>query len=522
MVEFRDAYTATKFLSKFQDLTLDYDLDSVALAKFEKFEQSCASTNTRFRNLSVDPDYTGPIVWLHSAVIHKIEQILRGFSAEEFFRRANWGPGASTIIKSRDASAAIKFQIETGITRDLYALLHPNFYAQTLGGQLSLPFKEQSLLAAAYPLWFEHLESSGSFPNFQVGNKVVTVPKDATTNRVIAIEPGINIWFQKAIGEMINSRLRRVGVDLRYQSRNQQLAHSASLSGVNATVDFSSASDSISSGLVEALLPPSWFTLLDSCRSRFGLTGTDCRSWNKFSSMGNGFTFSLQSLIFFAMSSCCKDYIQIHDGKVPHESVSVYGDDVIIPVRCLSLFSELSEFYGFSLNAQKSFSSGHFRESCGSHYYSGVDVKPYYLKGNITNVRSLYRAANAIRRLAHRHNNSYGCDYRFKDTFDFLVARVPKALRLRIPESLGDGGFIANFDEATPVRARHSIEGYYVRHAVEESVTFQLDTIGLLLARLWVPSSAQSLQNSVAKRGQTRLSLKRSLVQQWVDLGPWI
>ncbi len=529
MVEFRDAYAATKFLSKFKDLTLNYDLDEVALSKFEKFEDRCAQTNRRFRNLSADPGYTGPVVWLHSAVIQKIESILRDFSADELFQRANWGPGATTLIKSRDASSTIKFQREVGITRDLYALLQPSSY-DSIMGQRHLPFGEKSLLENAYPLWWSHLETL-DFPQFQVGNKVVTVPKDATTNRVIAIEPGINLWFQKAIGEMINRRLRRSGIDLRFQDRNQLLAKKASISGLNATVDFSSASDSIASELVERLLPPRWFSLLDSCRSRFGSLGDDLRSWHKFSSMGNGYTFSLQSLIFYAMAICCMEYVQSNQGKIPGEIVSVYGDDVIVPARCLELFSDLSAFYGFLLNPSKSFSSGYFRESCGSHFWSGVDVKPYYLKGNISDVRSLYRVANSIRRLAHRRNACYGCDIKFLDLFDRLVTLVPKSFRFRIPESLGDGGFISNFDEATPQRARHGIEGYFAIHVVEESRTFQSDTIGLLLARLWVLSSTQSEQlsgarkspgNSVSKRGQTRLSLKKSLVQQWVDLGPWI
>ena len=507
LVEFRGAYAATKFLSKFKDLSLDVDLDEVALLKFEKFELQCKHTNRRFRDISVDPGYTGPTVWLHSAVIQKIEMILRDFSAEEVFSRANWGPGATTLISSRNASAFNKFQCETGITRDLYDLIS---YSDLTG----------SILEDSYPLWWSHLKGIG-FPNFQVGNKVITVPKDSTTNRVIAIEPGINLWFQKSIGEMINSRLRRFGVDLRFQDRNQKLALNASKKGINATIDFSSASDSISSAVVQELLPVRWFLLLDACRSRFGLTDSGWRSWHKFSSMGNGYTFSLQSLIFFAMASCCKEYIESRFGKLPGETVSVYGDDVIIPVRCLSLFSELSVFYGFTLNSKKSFSSGYFRESCGAHYYSGSDVKPYYLKGNITDIQSLYRAANGVRRLSHRWGSRLVCDNYLRASFDYLWSLVPESLRFRIPETLGDGGFISNFDEAVPVRARHGIEGYFVYHAVEESLSFQSDKVGLLLARLWVPS-LQSQQNSVAIRGRTKLRVKRSLVHRWYDLGPWL
>ena len=536
VVSCRDAYAATKFLSKFKDLSLPYDLDDVAMQKFEKFELLCKQTNYRFRNLSRDPLYAGRAVWLHSAVIRKIERILGDFSADEFFSSPDWGPGASTLIKRRDASPVKKFQLEVGITRDLYNLV---------------PWEA---LVDAYPLWASHLPLAG-FPAFQVGNKVVTVPKDSTANRVIAIEPGINLWFQKSVGDMIGRRLRRCGVDLRYQSRNQKLAREGSKSNLLATVDLSSASDSISCAVVEELLPPRWFHLMDACRSHYGTHNAQTRLWNKFSSMGNGFTFQLESLIFYAVASCCAEYLHI-----PIQDVSAYGDDVILPSACYELFSEMMKFYGFLINEKKSFFNSPFRESCGSHFFSGVDVKPIYLKSSVVSVPAIYRLANAIRRLAHRRN-SYGCDAKLRRAFDLLVSSVPVALRLRIPETLGDGGFISNLDESTPRRASFGIEGYRVIHLMETSKTREDMTVGFLLNSIWrlrrnsreiedleverrhflgeiylarkdcrtrlkafVNRPRESLRtshNSVALSGQTRFRLTKSLVQQWYDLGPW-
>jgi hypothetical protein len=123
LVDLRSAYAATKFLSKFQGLTLDYDLDDVAFKKFEKFELLCKQTNSRFRNLSRDPLFKGPAVWVHNATIRKIDRILGDYEADEFFAMPDWGPGASTLIKRREASPAKKFRCETGITRDLYSLI---------------------------------------------------------------------------------------------------------------------------------------------------------------------------------------------------------------------------------------------------------------------------------------------------------------------------------------------------------------------------------------------------------------
>ena len=527
----RDAYAATKFLSKFKGLTLNHDLDEVAIEKFESFELLCKQTNSRFRDLSRDPLFKGRAVWLHNAVIRKIDEILGEFYPQDFFEMPDWGPGASTLIKRRSASSTNKFQCETGITRELHRLI------------------PLDMLAEVYPPWAYHLSRIG-FPKFEIGNKVITVPKDAKANRVIAIEPGINLWFQKALGEMIGLRLRRCGVDLRYQETNQRLAYLGSLNLRWATVDMSSASDSISYAVVEALLPPRWFSVMDSCRSHYGRLGARTLKWEKFSSMGNGFTFQLESLIFYAVAFCCAEYL--HVSKKDMEGVSSYGDDIIIPVVCRDLFSLMMSFYGFRINDSKSHFDSKFRESCGAHYYEGHDVKPIYLKDKLSSLLSVFRMANAVRRLSRRRQ-SYGCDERFRSTFELLVQKVPSALRFRIPDGFGDGGFISSFDEATPIKMRRGInriegyEGYYCRHLTEVSLTYQEDRVGYLLSNLWSSGPSVDLdlnrksrarlkaiadltasdrsgsgRNSVPLIGRKKLRLAYSLVQQWCDLGPWI
>jgi hypothetical protein len=545
LIDLRSAYAATKFLSKFEGLSFDVDLDEVALKKFDEFELLCKQTNNRFRNLSLDPLFKGRAVWLHNAVIRKIDKLLGDYDADEFFAGPDWGPGASTLIKRRDASPVKKFQCETGITRDLYSLI---------------PWET---LEVVYPSWASQLVEAG-FPSFQVGNKVITVPKDASTNRVIAVEPGINMWFQKSIGDMIGRRLRRYGVDLRWQINNQELARLGSISSELATIDLSSASDSIASSVIEALLPRKWWLLLDACRSHYGVRNEVPVKWEKFSSMGNGFTFQLESLVFYAVACCCADYLSLSVSQV-----SAYGDDVILPTACYELFAEMMEFYGFRINVKKSHFDSPFRESCGAHYFSGIDVKPIYLKGRVDSIPAIFRLANASRRLAHRRVFGYGCDLAFKRLFDLLVSSVPKALRFRISEELGDGGFIANFDEATPSRVRKGLGvGYQPApfscpNVVEVSKTHYDDTVGYLLAALWklkpiddeeiryrkalasailrsrktgtdgsrtrlqaisplIGNSRELGYNSVPVHGSTRYKVVNSLVQRWYDLGPWI
>ena len=503
--EFRDAYLATKLVWKANFLEVGRSPKEEALAKFYEMEQRCKRTNNRFRHLELDPNYQGPNVWMYNAFIRKVSSVLVGYNPEELFNEANWGPGVSTLIKGEDATATNKFQRESGITRDLYYLV-------------------ENLLIEGYPLWGNHLKQlfaqNGTLegaPHFEVGNQVVTVPKDAFIDRVIAVEPGINLWFQKAIGSMIRKRLLVHGIDLNNQGINQRAAYSSSKTGELATVDFSSASDTISKELIREVLPSHWFALMDRCRSHFGLVDDKPLLWEKFSSMGNGFTFELESLIFFCAAHVSCEYLKLDTKKI-----SVYGDDVLLPVGAIDTFSSFCDFLGFEVNQKKSFSSGPFRESCGSHFYDGIDVKPAYIKNACSNVFELYRLANSIRELAHRRGGNLFCDAVLKKSWLSVFLSVPKALRIFGPLGKGDGFFVGNFDEAAPFKVRDTItwEGYYFYQFVHVGVPRNSEEIGLLLDRLKNPS-IQEYGNTYTLRGRTRVSFTRTLVAQWYNLGKW-
>lgn len=518
-VDFRDAYLSTEFLSKANFLKLDSDRKTVAISKFRKFEDQCKATNSRFRDLSLDSLFKGANVWLLNATTRKIAEILGEFCGEELFENANWGPGVTTRLKGEHVSGTNKFHSENGITRGLYSLVGP-------------------LFAEAYPLWAKHLhrETGGEGFAFERGNSVVTVPKNAKTDRVIAIEPGINLWFQKGAGTMIRNRLRRSGVNLNTQEVNQQLARDGSVKGLLATVDFSSASDSIASHVVRELLPPMWFSVLSKLRSPVGILDKEVVKWEKFSSMGNGFTFELESLIFFAAAEAVKDYLQA-EGRI-----YVHGDDVILPVPCLELFSAFSAFLGFTVNQEKTHAFSPFRESCGAHYFAGVNCKPIYLKERLRNVQSIYKLANRVRSTAHGLNFGYGCDSRFRSCWHYLFSRVPKPLRFCVPLTVGDAGFVVNFDEACPSRPGFGIEGYCFRGLVDTGVTQFFEGEGLSLNSLWVkpPKNHPILRgplinfanhyreaprehgNSYDLRGRARLRVTKMITLQWYNLGPWV
>lgn len=223
------------------------------------------------------------------------------------------------------------------------------------------------------------------------GNVLTVVPKNAKTDRVICYEPHMNIRLQLAAGGYIRDCLRKVGVNLQDQSIQQRRARFGSRHGRLATIDLRSASDRLAKEVIWELLPIDWACLLDDLRSHE--TYWPDGQWRlneKFSSMGNGFTFELESLIFYAICSA-----------VSH-SVSVYGDDIILPTENYHEAARLLNYYGFDLNTSKSFWQGPFRESCGMDAYLGDEITPVYARCIPKTAREFVKFHNAIFDLSHR------------------------------------------------------------------------------------------------------------------------
>lgn len=240
------------------------------------------------------------------------------------------------------------------------------------------------------------LRQYGAFTelSFVEGAKLFTVPKKSDINRCACKEPDINMFLQKGVGGYLRKRLRRFGIDLNDQSVNRKLAWQGSVTGDLATLDLSSASDSVTISCVKSLLPDDWFEYLNSIRSQVVLVGEEQIRTEMFSSMGNGFTFELESLIFFTLVRT----VQYFEGV--SSIISVYGDDVICSVDIVESVMWIFHEFGFKVNEDKSFSSGPFRESCGGHYYNGIDITPFYLKRRPTHLTDVIRVANQLRQWA--------------------------------------------------------------------------------------------------------------------------
>jgi len=345
---FKSAYYATLFLSKYEGWDFGLNLRNEGIERFLQSEVTCFQTNERLR---------GPFRRDNSRASHvfdmarvKIEKILGDLSSDvlEFiFNKSGFGPGVTTSVKGKWLTPSEKLESAT--------------CTPLLDTALSV------LTERDFP-FFTALHKR----TVESGNHVVTVPKNSKTDRTIAVEPGINAFFQKGVGTYIRRRLKIFGIDLNDQTRNQQLAQMASLQGDHTTVDLSAASDSLTIEAVRLLLPQKWVTLLEVLRSpNYKLDGRWFR-YEKHSSMGNGYTFELESLVFFAIAwASCLGY----SGEI-----GVYGDDIVIPTDGFPVLSDALDVLGFATNPDKTFCSGPFRESCGKHYWNGRECTPFFFK----------------------------------------------------------------------------------------------------------------------------------------------
>lgn len=239
----------------------------------------------------------------------------------------------------------------------------------------SLPFmkvkKSYDATAGAVPFINAFCEYRiGSRPriNLRNTNRVITVPKDWKTDRNIACEPTGNLPFQLAVDAYVKDRLILChGIDLSSQRTNQELARIGSLDGSFATIDLSMASDTLALNTVLFLFPEDWVYLLMRLRTPCYSGVHGYGKYSKFSSMGNGFTFALETLLF---TSICK--------SVSAEAFSVYGDDIVVSTGVAERVVRLLRFFGFIPNKDKTYLSGPFRESCGMDYFNGVNVRPFF------------------------------------------------------------------------------------------------------------------------------------------------
>lgn len=421
-----NSYLFQEMLSKYDDGSANAQKAVLTWEKFHEAERLCARSNWYFAK----EDYIGPYVRETNLARKLIAKILGRFSWDAAATGFGWGPGASTRQPRRKSDAAYKFSGNP----------------ETTAGNAILADAAISYI----PSWKRELTPLGEegvgYCKIVPGNRIVTVPKNYKVDRTIAIEPCMNMYIQKGIGALMRKRLHLAGCNLDDQTRNQRLAQVGSLCGSLATIDLSMASDTISRELVNLLLPPDWVSAIEQSRSPFGvLPSGEKIFYQKISSMGNGFTFELESMIFYALALA---YCHTHGIEVSR--VSVYGDDIILPSEAADGFSGLLRDAGFTVNTKKSYWRGPFRESCGKHYFNGYEITPFYVRRRVNTLPELFLLHNNLYRWLARNERLLGVETSesVRGVLHSIRLCAPARWRKpRIPDGFGDGAFIGPMDQ---------------------------------------------------------------------------
>jgi hypothetical protein len=410
----RDA-TAVSVLRKYEALPTTFDRKAKAIEGFFACEAQCYVANER-----LSP-------FLYGAHASEEEGVMSFIlTARKYIRsilgkppthvEGRFGPGATYGDKGKLTTVPDKMSSRPTLTSSAMGFLFP--WAETK--------------------WASACAESGRAPLFVPGNRFTSVPKDATKFRGIAIEPSLNLFYQLGLGRAIRRRLKRSGIDLTDgQDIHRRVACEASKEGHMSTLDLSNASDTVCRNLVKLLLPSEWYALLDDLRSPTTLVDGKRVRLEKFSSMGNGYTFELETLVFLAISCAAMEScsIPVYIGT----NVFVYGDDIIVPTECSDVVISALRFFGMTPNEEKSFTTGPFRESCGGDYFNGEDVRPYFLKDEPHEPQHYIAMANGLRRLGNPDVFGSSRFILIRRAWFRILDAIPSSIRrLRGPQALGD------------------------------------------------------------------------------------
>lgn len=403
--EFACMQLTETFLKKFQD-GHSADADAAALDKF-------LASNVRCKD------------W-KALVPRTLEQdLLLGLFKQEVYRFFNRGPNGHIL----SSMGEVLEHSSTGPGSSLGAQ-GTDFYTKLFSGPLTGTSGTLYALYAHHimniPYWAsaedQRAEQYGEFSVVR-GNRLSFVPKNVDTSRCICTEPLLNMYFQQGVKHILEKRLRQYfGIDLsNQQDCNKDLARIGSMSERFCTIDLSSASDSVSLHMIRETFPADVVGWLELFRSQeVQLPDGSWHELHMISSMGNAYTFPLETIIFSCVVSAAysmKD-IKLSKGYGTHcqwdpddavfvqtkrlPNFGVFGDDIIVEEKVYRQTVLLLELLGFSVNAEKSFSRGPFRESCGGDYFRGYPVRGVYLKSLKTQA-SRYVAINRLNEWSALH-----------------------------------------------------------------------------------------------------------------------
>lgn len=291
-----------------------------------------------------------------------IRSILGDFDLEEIYNHCYFGPNSSLGCPLSLAYPDLKLGMERAFTGSSASVQVFKKYLDT-----------DPLLAEVVG---GHLSIKKDSPDLDIRSiRLITVPKKWNTDRGITPLPLLDLFLSNGTGVVISKRLASAGLNIQtLQERHKRLVKAESIRLKHATADLSAASDSITLWLLRCLLPSKWYYFIRKFLFTSIEVNKEVMHTMSVLPMGNGCTFPLETLVFYSIIQALGELTGIKG------IYSVYGDDLVYPVRLHKYVTSIFPHFGFVLNLDKTFVSYPFRESCGSDYYRGCDVRPFQFK----------------------------------------------------------------------------------------------------------------------------------------------
>jgi len=361
-----------------------------ALALFKQANHACGEWSLQIENMHDE--------YLVGEFRNEIDQLLSCHYFDDLtclFSLGRCGPGASIGAKGTDFYTKL-FSSPLTATSEAIQLAYTSTIARS-------------------PTWRSaesNRHSHYGLGDVVEGSRLSYVPKRNDISRIICVEPTLNMFLQLGYGKTIEDLiLKNYGINLSTQPEiNRELAQIHSTDGKLSTIDLRSASDSISLKMLKEFLPSHIYGTLAGLRSKSTeLPNKEQLELNMVSTMGNGFTFPLQTLIFSAVVSSVyrlnsRRLRKTRRGKYGriYGNFGVFGDDIICCTDLSAQVIRLLNILGFRINEDKTFTEGLFRESCGGDFYDGYPVRGVYIK-SLASMQSRYVAFNRLMDWSAKH-----------------------------------------------------------------------------------------------------------------------
>lgn len=337
----------------------------------------------------------------------------------------------------------------------------------------------------------DRLQPMGLEQHFtEMHSELIDVPKTQKGPRLIAKEPTCHQWTQQCVRDFLYTRVAEtfLGRSIKFddQRHNQEGARLGSLGRGYSTLDLKSASDRLSTQLVQRVFRRNR-TLLSAfiaSRTRYLHNGIDKKSpelvkLRKFSTQGSALTFPVQSIVFLAICLGVGSYLNPR-ARIEHlvREVRVFGDDLIVPDSWADLVKESLSRLFLKVNDSKSFCTGRFRESCGADMWDGYDVTPPHVtmrpeRSNPRTVASCVAVSNNFFRKG------------FWRTADWMRNQdIPKNISV-VSNSSGMFGFHTFMKTPEPTRKRWNkylhVDEFRILTVIAKSSKRKSNTAGALL-----------------------------------------